>query len=327
MNQPEAERLLGGYAAGILTATEKQVLFSAALAHQDVFDALMDEEALRELLADPEVRQKLLQVLADPGSAKVHRFWGMPGALGLAASLFLLVTTGLMLWRHPASRMLIAPPPPLAEQIPPAKGSSQVASPGSSKAPAPSLPAPAAKRAKLAAAPPALAPAAERVQPSVPEAEASGASAFDAAVPARKAQAVQDQAAANALEETVKRQAPASLGAVKRSTEDQVQAVPTKPLQLAPVVERLAEGGFRLRVTWGPEGYLYVVKRTASGATLLPAAGALPVKGGATVSTFLFSPEDLVAVDVYLLKQEAAEPAALPASGPVPGIRRRVYPD
>jgi hypothetical protein len=59
----EVRKLLGGYATGTLTDGERDLLFSAALQDQELFDALADEEALRDLLAGPAARQTLLEQL------------------------------------------------------------------------------------------------------------------------------------------------------------------------------------------------------------------------------------------------------------------------
>lgn len=61
MTAREAELLLGGYAAGILTDEERSGLFAAALDNQALFDALADEESLRSLMADPRARAELLR--------------------------------------------------------------------------------------------------------------------------------------------------------------------------------------------------------------------------------------------------------------------------
>jgi hypothetical protein len=59
----ELEKLLGGFAADTLTAEEKQQLYKIALTDQQLFNALADEQALKELLTDPVVRRRLLQSL------------------------------------------------------------------------------------------------------------------------------------------------------------------------------------------------------------------------------------------------------------------------
>lgn len=63
MSEHELEKLLGGFAADTLTAEERKLLYTAALHDQELFNALADEQALKELLADPAVRLRLLQAL------------------------------------------------------------------------------------------------------------------------------------------------------------------------------------------------------------------------------------------------------------------------
>ncbi|HEX4846198.1 MAG TPA: hypothetical protein VFV26_08265, partial [Geothrix sp.] len=104
MKRAEAEKLLGGYATGTLTESERRMLCEAALAHQDLFDALADEEALRELLADPAARAQLLAALAPSSELappKVVPFWRRPGVIGAAAGLLVATTAGLVVLRSP----------------------------------------------------------------------------------------------------------------------------------------------------------------------------------------------------------------------------------
>ena len=63
MRREELEKLLGGYATGTLTAQERTLLFEAALADQALFNALADEQALKELLDNPHARRHLLTAL------------------------------------------------------------------------------------------------------------------------------------------------------------------------------------------------------------------------------------------------------------------------
>ena len=63
MTPDEIRKLLGGYATGTLTETERNLLFSAALEDQELFNLLADEEVLREQLAEPATRQILLEEL------------------------------------------------------------------------------------------------------------------------------------------------------------------------------------------------------------------------------------------------------------------------
>jgi len=89
------EHLLGGYATGTLTAEERAALMQAALQDQALFDALMDEDALRETLADPATRTALLRALAPP--VRSVAWWRNPwpwtglGAVAAAVALFVIL--------------------------------------------------------------------------------------------------------------------------------------------------------------------------------------------------------------------------------------------
>lgn len=63
MPEHDLEKLLGGFAADTLTPEEKQSLYAAALRDQQLFNALADEQALKELFSNPDVRLRLLATL------------------------------------------------------------------------------------------------------------------------------------------------------------------------------------------------------------------------------------------------------------------------
>ncbi len=84
MKREDLHKLLGGYAAGTLTEEERRALLEAALADQELFDALMREEPLRDTLADPRARQQVLAALATPPALA---WWRRPQAWALAGSL------------------------------------------------------------------------------------------------------------------------------------------------------------------------------------------------------------------------------------------------
>ena len=106
MTRPDLERLLGGYAAGTLTAEERRVLFDAALADQTLFDALADEEALREVLADPACRARVQSALVEPP----RRIWLRPAVWALAATVAAaIVLTVAVVRTRPARVMAPAP--------------------------------------------------------------------------------------------------------------------------------------------------------------------------------------------------------------------------
>ena len=63
MSEHELEKLLGGFATDTLTPEERETLYRAALQDQELFNVLADEQAMKELLADPVVRRRLLLAL------------------------------------------------------------------------------------------------------------------------------------------------------------------------------------------------------------------------------------------------------------------------
>ena len=63
MKDEDIQNLLGGFATETLTDRERELLFTAALNNQELFNTLADEQALRELLSDPASRRQLLQAL------------------------------------------------------------------------------------------------------------------------------------------------------------------------------------------------------------------------------------------------------------------------
>jgi hypothetical protein len=95
MSEHDVEKLLGGFAADTLMPEERIRLYTAAMQDQQVVNALTDEQALKELLADPQVRDRLLRALRKSDrSASVSRWRmfrrpaGFAFAGGLAALLF-----------------------------------------------------------------------------------------------------------------------------------------------------------------------------------------------------------------------------------------------
>jgi len=108
MKFEDAEKLLGGYATDTLNEAERKALFEAALSNQDLFNALADEEALRELLSDPRCRRQLLSLL-QPNKEPVWRrlavWMGRPSSWAVAGSLAtVLLITGLLVEMNRATR-------------------------------------------------------------------------------------------------------------------------------------------------------------------------------------------------------------------------------
>lgn len=62
----KSRHLLAGYAAEILDRDERRELMEAAIADQDVFDRLVEEESWRRVLSSPGVRREILEALEGP---------------------------------------------------------------------------------------------------------------------------------------------------------------------------------------------------------------------------------------------------------------------
>lgn len=115
MTQEEIRKLLGGYATNTLTERERTVLFEAALEDQDLFDALQNEDALRELLADPLWREQILQALQPAAAERRRASWMLhpwligAASMGVAAVIAIVMVT----WHRepPLGAVLEAPRP------------------------------------------------------------------------------------------------------------------------------------------------------------------------------------------------------------------------
>ena len=99
MTSEQACKLLGGYATNSLTEVERKALFEAALDDQELFDALQQEEALKELLADPASRNQIQQALIEAQVSRPVRAWffkarlwgGLAGAVAAAALIVFVI--------------------------------------------------------------------------------------------------------------------------------------------------------------------------------------------------------------------------------------------
>jgi hypothetical protein len=112
--------LIGGFASSTLSEEERQKLFNAALDDQALFDELLKDEPLREVLSDTVTRSRLLAVLSDEEPRWFGAKWRVrrtiQQTLTVAAVLtaaFLLVTVNwvIMSWLRPSGlRFTIARP-------------------------------------------------------------------------------------------------------------------------------------------------------------------------------------------------------------------------
>jgi hypothetical protein len=112
MTQEEIRKLLGGYAANTLTEGERTALFEAALEDQDLFNALQNEDALRELLADPVSREQIRQALEPAAADRRRAFWMQPWLIGSAVAAVIatvIVAIGIVTWHRGPVRQAAVP--------------------------------------------------------------------------------------------------------------------------------------------------------------------------------------------------------------------------
>ena len=152
--------LIGRYSTGSLSPAEEKRLFDAALDDQDLFNELLGEHDVKQLLAEPGARDRLIQAL-DPPKRTAPWFIAAAALTGLAAAV-LIVTVVIKPTPKPVESQIavtkVAPPvtttpvaaPPNTAPPPSDQASKPVASsPQASAAPAPiEVPAAAPVKAK-----------------------------------------------------------------------------------------------------------------------------------------------------------------------------------
>src|SRR5271154_5874299 len=96
MSKDEIRKLLGGYATNSLTDAERKALFEAALDDQELFDAMQEEQALKDLLDDPTSREQIRQALVEPPvvnkAAWWTRWWTWSAVSGVAVASIAIVS-------------------------------------------------------------------------------------------------------------------------------------------------------------------------------------------------------------------------------------------
>jgi hypothetical protein len=190
VKREDIAKLLGGYAAGILTAEERRTLFTAALSDQDLFDELMREQPLRELLHDAGARRELGAALA-PRSHARQWWWAAPAA---AFAAVLLIAVALQ--RTPQPRPVLvakletagqdqqAPPPASEGTVPQAAKARERAAPRRAL----TLPPAAITENTIQVPPPPVLPPAEAEKKAAPVSEPL-LSMTDSAAPAQAGRA------------------------------------------------------------------------------------------------------------------------------------------
>jgi hypothetical protein len=148
----DVRKLLAGYATNTLTEAERRALFEASLNDPELFAALADEQALRELLDDPATRAALLAKLEPESLSFRERFaaWlRRPATIALlgTAAVAVVVVSLLPLRQH--KEITPAPVTEMAKAQVPRTGEAETLERPVSPPPAPApAPAPARKRAK-----------------------------------------------------------------------------------------------------------------------------------------------------------------------------------
>lgn len=164
MANDDINDLIGRYATGSLTAEEQKRLYDAALDDQELFDQLAHEEQVKQLLAEPGARDRLIHSLAPPRGKTGWIF-------GIAATTALTVVIGVFLMR---------PPAPKPAEVAVAKPSAPVApvtiesATQKAEAPAPPTSAPKPLTGSTTVAQPSGAPAASKQKVAAEEPDRDG---------------------------------------------------------------------------------------------------------------------------------------------------------
>jgi hypothetical protein len=181
MTPLEIRKLIGGYATGSLSDAERQLLFEAALEDQELFDELMGEHALKELLEEPGAKARLIAALA-PVSQPPKPFWNRAwpwAAASAAVALGVALSFGLFRPSPPKqfARVFTQPSPVIVEPVPsplPAPPELRIAPPPAPKVEAKAVLPPPPVLASVSAQPQAesvvVTAAAPLVQPPTPRA-------------------------------------------------------------------------------------------------------------------------------------------------------------
>jgi curli biogenesis system outer membrane secretion channel CsgG len=106
MKDEDIQNLLGGFATDTLTDRERELLFTAALNNQELFDTLANDQALRDLLSDPASRRQLLQAL-EPRKREVFAWMRRPlfWAVAVSAMTALVVAVAIRQAHPPATEV------------------------------------------------------------------------------------------------------------------------------------------------------------------------------------------------------------------------------
>ena len=341
----EAEKLLGGYATGTLSEAERLILFAAALERQDLFDALMGEEALRELLSDPAAKDQLLATLSLAAPPKIVPFWRRPGLIGAAAGLMVAATAGLAYLHSPgpvppSPRQEAAKPPPAGAALAPPTSQAPKTMAGKNASAAP--PKATARPSSVREAPVPSAPASAPQRFVAPSATGASASAMEGAA----RMSVQAESGRAEAQDKVARKAevPEPIGTASREVVGSVAPIPpaakakartnapgrpdAPTIHSAPtwILVPQSDGSTRVTITAHRGPQVVLLRRTATVIEVLKVQ-AVGDRGSPLVQWYAearLATGDVL--DLYLLNAPVTDPSLLPETGPVDGFRARIHP-
>jgi hypothetical protein len=272
---------------------------------------------------------------------KVIPFHRRMPVLGAAASLLIAATAGLAYWRSQGTERL-----PRLEQERRSRPAiaAPTQAPATPESTAPAKPKELQRRKRNDAAPETWSvptDAGGAKQERIEEApKPTPQPATPPAAPAALADQAQSRGLATAAASKVEKKAaksnlsgylPSGGPAVQNNQMNQAnqlnalgRAVPQdKALVPEWTLEALEDGRTRVRILWA-EGHLVLLRRVGEAVTVLVPAS-LGSAAGRREAVFLV-PKGEDALDLYVLPEAPAHPAALPAEGPVAGFRQRLRP-
>ena len=309
MRPDDAKKLLGGFAAGMLTEAEEQALYAAALEDQELFDALANEQGLRDLLRDPAAKARLLAALDERPRAW---WWSWKPAAVLAmagvAAIAVMVATRAPRQVEMAivyQKETAAAPMPAPATVPPPAPAPVQRMEGRQQAPAP------AREKKVVMAPAAAVPAAP---PEVALAEAQKVGAASGVVGGVPSAFVRREAMADAVVTARGLFFGGQQSLRMRQAANEVEA---PPLGLRYTVAR-DDAGVKVRITANVNGYLSVGGATPVALTAMAPYTTPALSGDVVQLIFARQPVTSAAAQTGVLTEIVGEETYVVSAGGAP---------
>jgi hypothetical protein len=149
----DVRKLVGGYATGSLTESERKVLYEAALEDQTLFDELAREHELKELIEEPGARERLIAALT-PAPRRRAWLWIWSGA----PMATIAIVVSFFVFRSPKPVEIAQVPVAIARPVPATPPAADAAKPLPAAEPKKKVQAPPKEKAAAVAAVPAAVP-------------------------------------------------------------------------------------------------------------------------------------------------------------------------